>query len=203
MVRSWMSLQIKLNFREMDNIFFDLNELKSCGKNVIIGKTVRIRYPELVEIGDDVVIDDFTYISTPLKIHSNVHIGAGCKIIGGKSAYVEMKDFSGLAQGVVLVAGTDDYIGGIGTPTLPVQFKGDVTVGKIILNKHCIIACNAVVLPNVILAEGACVGALSLVNKSLEEYGLYGGVPAKLLRQRNKTQILELEQAYKKFKEEQ
>ena len=34
----------------MENLFFDLSKLKSCGANVIIGKTVRIRYPELVEI---------------------------------------------------------------------------------------------------------------------------------------------------------
>ena len=58
----------------MDNIFFDRKDLKKCGDNVIIGKTVRIRYPHLVEIGDNVIIDDFTYISTSLKISSYVHI---------------------------------------------------------------------------------------------------------------------------------
>ena len=77
-----------------DNIFFDITKLKACGEHVIIGKTVRIRYPELVEIGDNVIIDDFTYISTPLKLHDNVHIAAGCKIIGGQHAYVEMHEFN-------------------------------------------------------------------------------------------------------------
>ena len=43
----------------MDNIFFDTNLLKRCGEYVIIGKTVRIRYPELVENDDNVLIDDF------------------------------------------------------------------------------------------------------------------------------------------------
>ena len=59
-----------------DNIFFDIFKLKKLGKNVIIGKTVRIRYPELVEIGNNVIIDDFTYISTSLKIHNNVLISS-------------------------------------------------------------------------------------------------------------------------------
>jgi acetyltransferase-like isoleucine patch superfamily enzyme len=45
-----------------DNIFFNRADLKHCGSNVIIGKTARIRYPELVSIGDNVIIDDFTYI---------------------------------------------------------------------------------------------------------------------------------------------
>ena len=69
----------------MENIFFDLKKLKSLVRNVIIGKTVRIRYPELVEIGDNVIVDDFTYISVALKLHSNIHISAGCKIIEVKN----------------------------------------------------------------------------------------------------------------------
>ena len=59
----------------MKNIFFDESKLKR-GSNVIIGKTVRIRYPELVEIGDNVIIDDFTYISTECRfmIGSTFHL---------------------------------------------------------------------------------------------------------------------------------
>ncbi|NTW32163.1 MAG: hypothetical protein HGB12_06000 [Bacteroidetes bacterium] len=180
-----------------DNIFFDLNKIKKCGKNVIIGKTVRIRYPELVEIGDNVIIDDFTYISTRLKLHSNIHISAGCKIIGGKNAYVEMKEFSTLAPNVILSAGSDDYLSGIATPMVPFEFKGNAKIGKIILNKHCIVGAGSVVLPDVIFEEGACLGALSLANRNLEEYVLYGGIPAKIIKRRLKEEILQLEQKLK------
>lgn len=176
-----------------DNIFFDINKLKACGKNVIIGKTVRIRYPELVEIGDNVIIDDFTYISTKLKLHSNVHISSGCKIIGGKEAFVEMKEYSTLAPNVVLSAGTDDYLSGIATPMVGLEYKAKVEIGKIILNKHCIVGSGSVVLPNVIFNEGACIGALSLANKDLEEYTLFAGIPVKKIKQRNKEEILNLE----------
>lgn len=177
----------------MENIFFDLKRLKSIGSNVIIGKTVRIRYPELVEIGDNVIIDDFTYISTQLKLHSNVHISAGCKIIGGKNAYVEMDEFSTLAPNVVLSAGSDDYLSGIATPLVPLEFKGNVRIGKIILNKHCIVGAGSIVLPDVVFAEGACLGALSLAKTDLEEYSLYAGIPSRLIKKRNKNEILNLE----------
>lgn len=177
----------------MNNIFFDIKDLKACGKNVIIGKTVRIRYPELVEIGDNVIIDDFTYISTKLKIHSNVHISAGCKIIGGRKAFVEMKEFSTLAPNVVLSAGSDDYIGGIATPMVPMKYKGKAVIGKIILNKHCIVGAGSIVLPNVIFEEGGCIGALSLANKNIEEYMLYAGIPVKEIKKRDKIGILALE----------
>ncbi|MCZ4696348.1 hypothetical protein DWB61_16925 [Ancylomarina euxinus] len=181
----------------MDNIFFDRNQLKQCGKNVIIGKTVRIRYPELVEIGDNVIIDDFTYISTRLKLHNNVHISSGSKIIGGRNSYVEMFEFSTLAPNVVLSAGSDDYTSGIATPMVPLEYKGDAIIGEIILKKHCIVGAGSVVLPNVVFEEGACVGALSLVNKNLKSYSLYAGVPAKMIKYRNKEEILTLEKQFR------
>ena len=180
----------------MENIFFDKSKLKSCGTNVIIGKTVRIRYPELVEIADNVIIDDFTYISTSLKLQSNIHISSGCKIIGGKNAFVEMFPFSTLAPNVVLSAGSDDYTDGIATPMVPSKFKASAIVGKIIINKHCIVGANSVVLPNVTFNEGTTLGALSLANKDLEEYKVYAGIPAKLIKPRNKINILKLEQKF-------
>lgn len=184
----------------MKNIFFDISELKSCGANVIIGKTVRIRRPELVEIGDNVIIDDFTYISTSLKLHSNIHISSGCKIIGGKDAFVEMHPFSTLAPNVVLSAGSDDYTDGIASPLVSSEFKAGAVTGNIIINKHCIVGANSVVLPNVTFNEGSTLGALSLANKDLDEYILYAGIPAVPIKEREKSNILELEKKlYEKY----
>ena len=181
-----------------DNIFFDLSRLKSCGQNVIIGKTVRIRYPELVEIGDNVIIDDFTYISTQLKIGSYVHIAAGCKIIGGKDSHVEFGEFSTLSSNVVLAAGSDDFMGGLATPMVPAKFKGNVSIGKIIIGRHSIVGANSVVMPNVTFRDGASLGALSLAKHDLEPWYLYAGVPARKIRARNHDQIEKLEQEFRK-----
>ena len=191
-----MLKQIKQNFN-MKNIFFNIKSLKKCGNNVIIGKTVRIRYPELVEIGDNVIIDDFTYISTKLNIHSNVHISAGCKIIGGKDASVVMKEFSTLAPNVVLSAGSDDYVSGIATPMVPIKFKGNAVIGNIKIEKHCIVGAGSVVLPNVTFEEGASLGALSLANENIKKWELHAGIPAKKIKNRNKKKILELEKKLK------
>lgn len=182
----------------MENIFFDLSKLKRCGNNVIIGKTVRIRYPELVDIGDNVIIDDFTYISVALKLHSYVHISSGCKIIGGKNSYVEMMEFSTLAPNVVLSAGSDDYTAGIATPLVPLEFKGKAKMGQIILNKHCIVGASSVVLPDVTFEEGASLGALSLANKSLEAWKLYAGIPAKFIKERDRETTLRFESEFLK-----
>lgn len=181
----------------MDNLFFDRKDLKRCGVNVIIGKTVRIRYPELVEIGDNCIIDDFCYISTPLVLHDNAHISSGSKIIGGRNSYVEMGEFSTLAPNVVLSAGSDDYVSGIATPMVPLEFKGNAVIGKIVIGRHCVVGAGSVVLPDVILHDGACLGALSLAKEDLQEYTLSAGIPSKHVKNRNKEEILRLEQSFK------
>jgi acetyltransferase-like isoleucine patch superfamily enzyme len=181
----------------MENLFFDLKDLKYCGKNVIIGKTARIRYPELVSIGDNCIIDDFTYISTALELEKNVHLSAGTKIIGGRKALVSFGEFSTTAPDVVLSAGSDDYKDGIATPMVPLEFKANAVIGKIVIGRHCIIGAGSVVLPDVIFHDGACLGALSLAKTNLEAWGLYAGIPAKKIKDRNRDNILALEEKFK------
>jgi len=180
----------------MENIFFDLKKLKKCGKNVVIGKTVRIRYPELVSIGDNVIIDDFCYISTQLNISSYVHISSGCKIIGGRESEVSFKSFSTLSPNVVLAARSDDYTSGIATPLVSEEYKGNISKKHIHIGKHVIIGSNSVLLPGVVANDGSSLGALSLVNNDLESWYLYAGIPSKKIRKRSKSKILTLEKSF-------
>ena len=61
-----------------------------------------------------------------------------------------------------------------------------IVKSPIILEKYVIIGANCVVLPGVRLEEGVAIGANSLVNKSCKEWGIYGGSPIKLLKERSK-----------------
>ena len=178
------------------NLFFKASDLRRIGTNVIIGKTVRIRYPELVEIGSNVIIDDFTYISTSLSIASHVHISSGCKLIGGKQTSVRIGEFSTLAPNVVLAAGSDDYLSGVATPMVPIEFKGKVELGFIQLGTHCIVGANSTVLPNVTLLDGAAVGAQSLVKHNVEAWTLQAGIPAVYVKVRDRDEILRLQAAF-------
>ena len=178
------------------NLFFDLRKLGSCGKNVIIGHTVRIRYPELVHLGDNCIIDDFTYISTALRLAGRGHIAAGCKLIGGRKCTVAMGEFSTLAPNVVLSAGSDDYHSGIATPFVSEEYKGAVEYSDITIGRHCIVGTSTVVLPGVIFGDGASVGALSLVKRNLKAWTLSAGIPARPIGKRNKTGILAAEKAF-------
>ena len=176
----------------MENIYFDLKQLKHLGKNAIVGKCVRIRYPEKVIIDDYAIIDDFTYISTELTVGKFVHIGANSVIQGGQGKCV-FEDFSGCSPGCRIITCSDDYIGGLACPQIPKRYKGDMIAGSVTLGKHALLGTNTVVLPNVKIHQGAATGAMTLVNKDLDEWKLYVGMPARFVKQRNKEQILKLE----------
>lgn len=172
----------------MDNLFFDISRLKGLGKNSIIGKTVRIRHPNLAEIGRNSIIDDFAYISVKLSVGDFTHIGAGCHIIGGANAEVAIGSFVNIAPSCNIVAGQNDYRGGgLVGPPIPEGYGGSAIVAPVRLDDHVLLACNVVVLPGVHLPEGVSIGAFSLVKNSIayKPWTLYAGIPAKELGPRD------------------
>lgn len=68
------------------------------------------------------------------------------------------------------------------------------------MRKHVIIGSGSVILPSVEIKEGTAVGALSLVNKSLDEWSIYVGSPARKVNKRS-TKILDLEKEFLKDKD--
>ncbi|MFD2447779.1 acyltransferase [Vogesella fluminis] len=65
--------------------------------------------------------------------------------------------------------------------------SADVFIGK-----HVIIGNGSIILPGISLNDGSVIAALSLVNKDCEPFKIYGGVPAKPLKERKKN-LLDLE----------
>ena len=139
---------------------------KSIGYNVKIAKNCVIKGIDKITIGDNVIVDAFCSIivtnSGYLELGSYTHIGAFSHILA--SDLIEIKDFSGLSQGVKIYSKTDDYSGNsLTNPTIPNEYKS-FKKGKIIINEHVIVGANSVILPNVDIGEGVSIGALSLVS---------------------------------------
>jgi acetyltransferase-like isoleucine patch superfamily enzyme len=181
-----------------DHGYFSEDDLKtagfkSLGHNVQIAKHCTIVGLPNIEIGNNVRIDPYCSLiasgSGWLRLGSFIHIGGYCLLSAGDG--IVMEDFSGLAQGVCIYSRNDDYTGKYLTnPTVPKKYTG-ITHGQVTLKQHVIIGSGSVILPKVTIGEGAAVGALSLVGRSLEGWGVYAGCPAKLFKERSKD-LLEL-----------
>jgi acetyltransferase-like isoleucine patch superfamily enzyme len=175
-------------------MLFDIKQLKYIGKNVTIGEMVKIVNPDKVEIDDYSRIDDFTIIvgGKGIKIGKFVHIASYTSVIGGGELIME--DFSGTAAGVRLITGSDEYTGKCLTnPTTPIKYRPYAITGKIHVQKHVILATNSIVYPNVTIGEGTIVGAASVVNLSLDPWGIYMGYPARKIKIRESETIHRME----------
>ncbi len=176
--------------------YLDSNDLRNlgvaiCGDNVKIHSTCEIVGAENLEIGSNVRIDPYTILVAgrgSIKIGNYVHIAAYSYISGG--GHVELHDFAGLSQGVRIYSMTDDYTGGgMTNPTVPPEYL-NLTAGRVIVGKHCIIGSGSVVLPSAHLHDGCSVGALSLVKGTKTPWSIYAGCPAKKIGERRSDIIL-------------
>lgn len=161
---------------------------QSVGTNVRVARNCTIIGLANISLGSNVRIDGGGAIIADgngwLNIGSFVHVGGWCFLSAGDG--IVMEDFSGLSQGVRIYSRTDDYSGEYLTnPTVPEKFTG-ITRGTVTLKKHVIIGSGTVILPKVTIGEGSSVGALSLVTKSLDPWGVFFGCPAKRLKDRSR-----------------
>lgn len=147
-----------------------------------------------VKTGDRVRIDNYSILTGDIEIGNNVHIG--CYVFLSGQHGIILEDYVQISAKVVLLSGSDDYSGNsLVGPTIPAEFKPHMQTGKIIIERHALIGAGSVVMPGVTIGEGVAVGAMSFVNKSLEPWGVYAGIPAKRIKDRSKK-MLELQVEY-------
>ncbi len=162
--------------------------LKSFGSNVLISRKASIYGAENISIGHDVRIDDFCILSGKISIGNYVHIAAYCGLYAG-SFGITIKDFAGLSSRCVVYAMTDDFSGeALQGPTVPDKFR-NVTGGEVVLEKYVNVGTGCTILPGAHLAEGVSVWAMSMVRRSLKEWGIYFGVPCKRVLDRSKKML--------------
>ena len=165
----------------------------AVGRNVKISNRASFYGCERIVLGDHVRIDDFCVLSAGeggICIGRNVHLAAHCSLIG--AGRIVLEDFSGISSRVAIYSSNDDYSGAAMTnPTVPALYTR-VTHAPVHIGRHVIVGSGSVILPGVTIGEGAAVGALSLVKRDCEAFGVYSGVPARRIGAR-KTDLLALE----------
>ena len=160
---------------------------KFLGKNVKIFELAKIIKPEVIEIGDNSEIDDFTFIYGGIRIRIGryVHISRFVSIVGGGE--LDLGDYAVLADGVRVLTGTDSYYGGARMSTcLPIEQR-NVQVSFVCIEKDAFVGSNSIVHPGVTIGEGAVIGSNSLVLKDIPPWTINVGSPCKVIGKRPKV----------------
>jgi galactoside O-acetyltransferase len=169
-------------------------KLKRCGKGVKIRPLAKIANPQMVEIDDYSIIDDFTLIAggKGVKIGKFVHISSFCSVSGGGNLMLE--DFSGLSAGCRIITGSDDFSGrSLTNPCVPKEYKPYCYTGVVRIGKHVILGTNTIVHPNITIGAYCATGSNTVVLKDLEPNGIYVGSPVRKIKDRPAEEMKKLE----------
>jgi galactoside O-acetyltransferase len=163
------------------------------GANVMLYPLAKILSPDVVSIGDNVIIDDFVLIDggSAAEIGSYVHIACFTSVTGG-GRFV-MKDFTTISSGCRILTGAGEVTAPAVRDSSPPEVSGDADRSFVILEKHSILGANVVVLPGVTVGEGAAVGAGSLVVTDVEPWTVNVGSPSRPIKARPSEKILRME----------
>jgi galactoside O-acetyltransferase len=114
-----------------------------------------------------------------------VHIAVYRALYGSKG--IRIKDFVNLSPRVVILSASDDFSGEFRAGPIVPQKYTNVRGGEVIINKYVMVEAGSVVQPNLTLGEGAAIGAMSLVNKSVDGWAIYVGIPVEFIKNGSKN----------------
>ena len=118
------------------------------GKGIILKPSLNIKYPWLLEIGNDVWIGENVWIDNLAK--------------------VTIWDNVCISQGAMLLCGNHDYK----------KSSFDLMVGEIVIEDGVWIGAKSVVCPGITCSSHSILTVGSIANKNLEAWGIYKGNPA-------------------------
>jgi len=164
--------------------------IKILGNDIIIDSDVLIKQ-DLVINGSHVSIDKGVYCSTNVFIESYVHIGPYVTIIGGKDGQFTAKGFNNIMAGARIICGSDRFDGsGLFGAMIPKELKGKQIIKPVIMEEFSNIGTNSIVMPGSRLRKGVLLSAGSLLMGDTEEWGVYKGNPAILVKKIDGTEII-------------
>jgi len=162
------------------------------GADVIIDDWVKFKRPKLIVIGNHVAIDWGFYCTTQMEIGDYVHISPYVSCIGGKDGKFIAKGFNNIMAGARIVCGSDRFDdSGLFGAMIPKELKGKQIIGDVVMEEFSNIGTNAIVLPNSILRKGVLLTAGSLLMGDTEEWGVYKGNPAVLIKKIDGSKIIQ------------
>lgn len=116
------------------------------------------------KISSDLHADAYSYVGPGCMIYPNVHIGA----------------YSMIANNVSIIGGDHQFK----KAGIPIIFSGRETMKKTIIGKDCWIGAHSIIMAGVRIGDGSIIAAGSVVTKDVPEFCIYGGVPAKKIKDR-------------------
>lgn len=181
----------------------------SCGKGVMFADNIVLRHPKKIHLGDRVIIgercvldarhdDDVVAIELADDVMLSVDVMISCK-----NGCVKIGKRTGLSAQTVIhatnhcpvnigddvIIGPQSYLVGGGNYNadrldIPIREQGIINDGGVTLENDIWLGAKVTVLGGVTIHSGSIAAAGAVINQSIPEQSICGGVPAKVIKKR-------------------
>ena len=178
------------------------------GKNLLLGHHLTLRAPGRISIGNNVVIDDYAFLSVRALEDERIEIGDSVQI--GRSAQLKTRagsifigDHTNIGAECRIDSTTEVhighhcifasrcYVGGVShqfeRTDIPIVQQPLATKGGVHIGNDVWLGAHVIVLDGVTIDTGAIVGAGAVVTKDIPPYAIATGVPAQVRGSRKKV----------------
>jgi acetyltransferase-like isoleucine patch superfamily enzyme len=174
-----------------------LKRAKHLGRNVIIGRGVRVEHPECISLGDGVHLNDHCWLSVItenretgrplLTLHPELSIGPGTYI----GRFGTLACVNRVSIGANVLIADRVFIGdsqhGIARTDLPIREQYMTSPGPVEIGNGTWLGINVAVLPNVKIGRNCVIGAHSVVTRDIPDFCVAVGSPARVIRELRPT----------------
>ena len=178
---------------------------KRVGKGVIFGRSITLRHPHKIEIGDHVIIDDGCLIDAKgsdnegikmangvfigrqssvyckngnIQLEEKVNLGIGCILFSSNA--IKIGQGTLLAAHCYLLSGGNYDYTDLSIPFI--EQSGDLTEGPLEIGKNCWLGAKVVVLDHASIGDNCVIGAGAIVSKAIPANSLAVGMPARVIK---------------------
>jgi len=179
--------------------------LGRVGSNAVFGRNVVFRHPKKIHLGDNVIIEDNCVLDAKGKnnkgifIGDNVTIGRNCVLsckngdlnIGNNTvininAFIQSGKRVDIGKNVGIgaycyIMGAGDHI--MTRTDIPIMAQGQIVKG-ITIEDNAAIGTGAKIKDGITIGRDAFIGAGAVVTKSIPEFSIAVGVPARVIKKR-------------------
>jgi acetyltransferase-like isoleucine patch superfamily enzyme len=142
-----------------------------------------------MNVGEDVIVHRDCWIQSPLGhgdeksakliIKSHAGIGMGAHISAARQIIIG--EYVLLARNVYI----SDHAHAFEDINAPIMHQGINNIAPVSIDRHTWLGQNVVVLPGVTIGQHCVIGANSVVNRSIPEFSVAVGSPARVVKQYN------------------
>lgn len=175
----------EIRYSNLRGLFYHF-KFKKSGERLRIGHKCRIKTPSQIQVGSDVIIDDYAELLVHddndnhaiLTLGDHVHISKYNCI--GCSCKITLEDHVRLAPYVHITDRNHTYED-VNQPI----WKQPIKTQEVFIGRECWIGFGAQIMPGVHIGRHCIIAAGSIVTHNIPDYSVAAGSPAKVVKNYN------------------